>query len=86
MEEETVEILSRAYDSNADKTLLRWSSMTLCDTRRALDAAVCAALGIDAEDIATIPPQSSRRTVGYGADGTESDCPRLRHTHRPRTG
>ncbi|MYC07490.1 MAG: SAM-dependent DNA methyltransferase [Chloroflexi bacterium] len=54
LDDDALETLVSAYDAHAHKTLLPLPQMNACDTRRALDAAVCAALGIDAEDIATI--------------------------------
>ena len=52
--ETAVQTLAAAYDSLADRTLLPLSQMDSCDTRRALDTAVCAALDIDPETVHTI--------------------------------
>jgi len=54
LDDDALETLVSAYDAHAHKTLLPLPQMNACDTRRALDAAVCAALGINVEDIATI--------------------------------
>ena len=55
--DEAVETLASAYDAHAAKTLLPLPQMEACDVRRALDDAVCAALGVDTEVVATIRRQ-----------------------------
>lgn len=54
LDDNAMETLVSAYEAYADKTLLPLPQMNSCETRRALDAAVCVALGIDTEDVATI--------------------------------
>ena len=69
-----IQTLASAYDSLADRTLLTLSQMDSCDTRRALDAAVCAALEIDPETVHTIrrslaaePSVTGKRYTGTNA-------------------
>ena len=52
--ESAIQTLATTYDSLADRTFLPLSRMDSCDTRRALDTAVCAALDIDPETVHTI--------------------------------
>ena len=52
--ESAIQTLATTYDSLADRTLLPLSRMDSCETRRALDTAVCAALDIDPETVHTI--------------------------------
>ena len=52
--ESAIQTLATTYDSLADRTLLPLSRMDSCETRRALDAAICAALDIDPETVHTI--------------------------------
>lgn len=54
---EAIQTLTSAYDAHAQKTLLPLPQMDACQTRRALDDAVCAALSIDPEEVATIRRQ-----------------------------
>ena len=49
--------LAAAYDAFAEDVLLPLPQMRECNTRKALDKAVCAALGIDSETVATIRRQ-----------------------------
>ena len=63
--------LASAYDELSNRTLLPLPEMDGCDVRRALDNAVCGALGIDPERVATIrrnlaaePSVTGRRYVG----------------------
>ena len=46
---ESVEALAGAYDAHAEREVLPLPRMDVCETRRALDGAVCAALGLDGE-------------------------------------
>ena len=48
------ERLAAAYDELAERALLPLPQMDGCPARRALDAAVCDALGLDGERVATI--------------------------------
>ena len=59
LSDEAIQTLASAYDAHADKVLLPLPQMDACQTRRALDAAVCAALSIDPETTATIRRQLS---------------------------
>ena len=52
--ESAVQTLASVYDSLADHTLLPLSQMDSCETRRALDDAVCTALDIEPETVQTI--------------------------------
>ena len=54
---EALRLLTVAYDSYAEASLLPLSQMDSCHTRKALDEAVCAALGLDAELVSTIRQQ-----------------------------
>ena len=54
MGESAVRRLASAYDALADKTLLRLPQMDSDPVRRALDDAVCGALGLDAERVVSI--------------------------------
>ena len=56
-ESESLRLLSEAYDSNSEASLLPLQQMDSCNTRRALDDAVCAALGLDAELVSTVRRQ-----------------------------
>ena len=51
---DAAEKLAAAYDALAERTLLPLPQMDADPVRRALDDAVCAALGLDAERVATI--------------------------------
>ena len=69
-----IQTLATAYDSLADCTLLPLSQMDSCETRRALDAAICAALDIDPETVHTIrrslaaePSVTGKRYTGTSA-------------------
>ena len=53
--ESGVQTLAAAYDSLADQPLRPLPQMDSCNTRLALDSAVCAALDIDLETVHTIP-------------------------------
>ena len=44
-----VKALAGAYDNLAEREILSLPHMDICETRRALDGAVCAALGLDGE-------------------------------------
>lgn len=55
--DEAINVLASAYDEHAEKVLLPLPQMDDCDVRRALDAALSAALSIDPEDVATIRRQ-----------------------------
>ena len=57
MDAESVQTLADAYDANAQATLSPLPDIAVCQTRAALDRAVCAALGIDEETVATIRQQ-----------------------------
>ena len=52
--ESAIQTLASAYDLLADRTLLPLSQMDSCDTRLALDAAICTTLDIDPETVHTI--------------------------------
>lgn len=52
--ESAVARLAAAYDALAERTLLPLPQMDADPVRRALDDAVCAALGLDGERVATI--------------------------------
>ena len=52
--ESAIQTLATTYDSLANRTLLPLSRMDSCETRRALDTAICAALDIDPETVQTI--------------------------------
>ena len=52
--ESAIQTLTTAYNSLAEQTLLPLSQMDSCESRRALDTAVCAALDIDPETVHTI--------------------------------
>ena len=54
---ESLRLLSEAYDSNSEASLLPLPQIDSCNTRRALDDAVCAALGLDAELVSTVRRQ-----------------------------
>ena len=56
-DDEAVARLAAAYDAYAEDILLPLPQMDECATRKALDKAVCAALGIDSETVATIRRQ-----------------------------
>ena len=56
-DDEAVARLAAAYDAYAEDVLLPLPQMDECATRKALDKAVCAALGIDSETVATIRRQ-----------------------------
>ena len=56
-ESESLRLLSEAYDSNLEASFLPLQQMDSCNTRRALDDAVCAALGLDAELVSTVRRQ-----------------------------
>ena len=56
---QAIQTLASAYDAHAQKTLLPLPQMDADPVRAALDAAVCAALGVEAEVIATIRRQLS---------------------------
>ena len=56
-ESESLRLLSEAYDSNSEASFLPLQQMDSCNTRRALDDAVCAALGLDAELVSTVRRQ-----------------------------
>ena len=56
-ESESIRLLSEAYDSNSEASFLPLQQMDSCNTRRALDDAVCAALGLDAELVSTVRRQ-----------------------------
>ena len=65
--------LAAEYDAQCEQTLLPLPRMDADPVRAALDAAVCAALGIDAERVATIrrhlaaePSVTGRRYAGLG--------------------
>ena len=65
--------LAAEYDAQCDQTLLPLPRMDADPVRAALDAAVCGALGIDAERVATIrrhlaaePSVTGRRYAGLG--------------------
>ena len=66
--------LAAAYDAHASDILLPLPQMDADPTRRALDAAVAAALGLDGEMVATIrrqlaaEPSVTGRRYGYGAE------------------
>ncbi len=55
--DDAVARLAAAYDAYAEDMLLPLPQMDECATRKALDKAVCAALGIDSETVATIRRQ-----------------------------
>ena len=57
MEAESIQTLADAYDANAQSTLSPLPDIAACQTRAALDRAVCAALGVDEEVAATIRAQ-----------------------------
>ena len=68
--------LAAAYDAHAADVLLPLPQMDGCPVRCALDDAVIAALGLDAEEVATIrrnlsiePSVTGRRYAGVGAVG-----------------
>ena len=54
---EAFRLLSAAYDSSAGVSLLPLLQMDSCNTCRALDDAVCSALGLDAELVSTVRRQ-----------------------------
>ena len=54
---DAVTLLAVAYDNYADKTLLALPQMESDPVRRALDDAICVALGLDAEFVSTIRRQ-----------------------------
>ena len=56
-DDDAVARLAAAYDAYAEDVLLPLPQMDECATRKALDKAVCAALGIDSETVATIRRQ-----------------------------
>ena len=49
--------MAAAYDQHAESVMLPLPQMNNCPVRRALDDAVCAALGIGEETVATIRRQ-----------------------------
>ncbi len=55
--EDAVTSLAAAYDQHAESVMLPLPQMNNCPVRRALDNAVCAALGIGEETVATIRRQ-----------------------------
>ena len=55
--DDAIETLVAAYDAHADDVLLPLPQMDADPARAALDDAVCAALGLDAEDVANIRRQ-----------------------------
>ena len=55
--EAAVSSLVAAYDTYSESVMLTLPQMNDCPVRRALDAAVCAALGVDEETVATIRRQ-----------------------------
>ena len=69
-----IQTLATAYDSLADCTLLPLSQLDSCDTRLALDAAICSTLEIDPETVHTIrrslaaePSVTGKRYIGTNA-------------------
>ena len=65
------ETLAATYDALAEQALLPLPQMDACPVRQALDAAICNALGLDAERVATIrrnlaaePSVTGRRYAG----------------------
>ena len=52
--DDSLRILASAYESHCDRTLLPLPQMVVDPVRAALDDAVCSALGIDTEEVATI--------------------------------
>ena len=65
--------LARAYDQHANSVMLPLPQMNQCPVRQALDAAVCEALGVDEETVATIrrqlamePSITGKRYAGPG--------------------
>ena len=72
--DDAIKILVGAYDAYANTTLLPLPQMDADPVRILLDDAVCAALGIDAEEVATIrrhiaaePSVTGKRYRGLGA-------------------
>ena len=72
--ESAIQTLASAYDLLADRTLLPLSQMDSCDTRLALDAAICTTLDIDPETVHTIrrslaaePSVTGKRYTGTNA-------------------
>ena len=55
--ESAVMSLAAAYDQHAESVMLPLPQMNDCPVRKALDDAVCAALAIDGETVATIRRQ-----------------------------
>ena len=55
-----IRTLALAYDALSERDTLPLPRMDACRTRRALDEAVCAALGVDAETVSEIRRQLSR--------------------------
>ena len=60
MDETKVKMMAAAYDDLCDSILLPLPQMNECDTRKTLDKAVVAALGIDAEITAAIRRELTR--------------------------
>ena len=60
MEEDEVKMMAAAYDDLRNSVLLPLPQMNECDTRKTLDKAVIAALGIDAELAAAIRRELTR--------------------------
>ena len=80
-----IRTLARAYDALSDSDMLPLPRMDACRARRALDDAVCAALGVDGETVSEIRRQPAR-AVGDGeavrgavglALGSAGDCASL---------
>ena len=59
LSDQAIQTLTSAYDAHAQKPLLPLPQMDADPARAALDAAVCAALSVEAEVIATIRRQLS---------------------------
>ena len=57
LDDKAIHLLSATYDSSAETPLLPLPQMDACNTRRAIDDAVCAALGLDEELVSTIRRQ-----------------------------
>ena len=74
LDDDAINTLASAYDAHADKTLLPLPQVDADPVRATLDDAVCAALDIDAEEVATIrrhiaaePSVTGMRYRGLGA-------------------
>lgn len=83
MDKRPISILTAAYDSLVDSVLLPLRQAENCETRKALDDAVVAALDLDLESIASIrrelarEPSVTNRPYEVGLDTLDNDSPQL---------